>query len=229
MNCETLNCEVATPAVPIDVMIADDHPVVRIGLRCILQSEPSISIVAEAVDGKSAIELVQKTQPRMLLLDLAMPNATGLEVLKYLAEARLETRVLLVVSSIEKQQLVSALQLGVRGVVLKDSAATELLEAVHAVMAGQYWIGQHVVGDLVNVLQHSPNDSKRDCFGLTAREMQVVSAIVEGCANKDIAQMFSVTEDTVKRHLKNIFDKVGVSSRLELAMFAIHHSLVERS
>jgi DNA-binding NarL/FixJ family response regulator len=78
------------------------------------------------------------------------------------------------------------------------------------------------------VLQHSPKD-KRDFFGLTSRELQVVAAIVDGCANKDIAKMFSVTEDTVKRHLKNIFDKVGVSSRLELAMFAINHALVERS
>jgi DNA-binding NarL/FixJ family response regulator len=198
-------------------------------LRAILQNAAGLALVGEAEDGRGAIELVRNLKPEVLLLDLVMPHVSGMDVLRALAGGGFTTRILLVVANVEKQQLVDALQLGVRGVVLKEAAPSELIEAIQAVVAGRYWMGQHVVGDLVNVLQHPPEDTKRGMFGLTSRELQVIAAIVEGCANKDIAQSLSVTEDTVKRHLKNIFDKVGVSSRLELALFAIHHSLVERS
>jgi two-component system, NarL family, nitrate/nitrite response regulator NarL len=220
---------VESPSSQVGIVLVDDHPVVRIGLRNILQSEPSFAILGEAGDGSRAIEIIRSVQPNILLLDLSMPQCSGLDVLRQLSVTETRLNVLLVVSSIERQELVTALQLGVRGVVLKESTADELIEAIHAVIAGNYWIGQHVVGDLVNVLQHSPQHGKQDQFGLTARELQVTAAIVEGCANKDIAKMFTITEDTVKRHLKNIFDKLGVSSRLELAMFAINHNLVDRS
>lgn len=212
----------------IGVLVVDDHPLTRIGVRNILQTDPTFAVLGEAADCHTAIDLLRQLQPDVLLLDMAMPGGSGIEVLRQLP-ANGNLQVVLVVTNIGKQQLVTALQLGVRGVVLKESAPQDLIEAIHAVIKGQYWIGQHVVGDLVNVLQNSPKFGKPDCFGLTARELQVISAIVDGCANKEIAQVFSITEDTVKRHLKNIFDKLGVSSRLELAMFAVNHDLVERS
>jgi two-component system, NarL family, nitrate/nitrite response regulator NarL len=224
-----VSCYTQPAPAPIGIVVIDDHPVVRIGLRNILQAEPVFAVLGEAADGQSAIDLVRKVNPDVVLLDLALPRCSGIEVLRQLPMTEKRLHVVLVVASIEKQQLVIAFQLGARGVVLKDSTADDLVEAIHAVSRGQYWIGQHIVGDLVDVLQQSPKPGKPEMFGLTPRELQVVSAIVEGCANKDIAQTFSITEDTVKRHLKNIFDKLGVSSRLELAMFAVNHNLVERS
>ncbi len=211
----------------IRVLIADDHPVVRLGIRHLLQSEPGFSVIAECVNGGETVELVRRLQPDVLLLDMAMPGASGLEVLRMLREQPGPTRTILLTAGVEQEQLIEALQLGVRGVVIKDSAARDLVEAIRAVHSGQCWIGQHAVSSLVNVLQQRARDEvHRRSFGLTARELEVISTVVVGGTNKDIAQALSISEDTVKRHLTNIFDKVGVSNRLELGLFALHHHLV---
>jgi DNA-binding NarL/FixJ family response regulator len=166
--------------------------------------------------------------PDILLLDLAMPRLPGLEVLRELARTQHAVNVILLTAKIEKTQLLEALQLGARGILLKDSAPQDLLKAVHAVAAGQYWMGQSAVASLVeaiNLLNEQSAPNQRKTFGLTPRELQMVAAIVEGRTNKDIAEKFSISEDTVKRHLTNIFDKLGTSNRLELALFAINHGL----
>jgi DNA-binding NarL/FixJ family response regulator len=211
----------------IRILIADDHPVVRLGVRNLLDGD-SFTVVGEADDGQRAVELTRQLHPDILLLDLAMPRLPGLEVLRELARTQHAVNVILLTAKIEKTQLLEALQLGARGILLKDSAPQDLLKAVHAVAAGQYWMGQSAVASLVeaiNLLNEQSAPNQRKTFGLTPRELQMVAAIVEGRTNKDIAEKFSISEDTVKRHLTNIFDKLGTSNRLELALFAINHGL----
>jgi two-component system nitrate/nitrite response regulator NarL len=129
----------------------------------------------------------------------------------------------------EKEQIVEALQLGARGVVLKDSATQILLKSIRAVMNGEYWVGRESVSNLVQYLRTlvTPASAfpQRNKYRLTPRELEIIAAVVAGFANKEIAQYFKISEDTVKHHLSNIFDKVGVSSRLELALFAVNQSL----
>lgn len=211
----------------IQVLIADDHPVVRIGLRQLLQSDAGFKVVGESADGHDTLDMVRRLRPDVLLLDVSMPGLSGLEVLRALLSEPGATRVVLLTAGIEQQQLVEAVELGARAVVLKDSAARDLADAIRAAANGQCWIGRQTTGSLVEVLQQRARASMdRPSFGLTPRELQVISTVAAGCTNKDIARTLAISEDTVKRHLTHIFDKLGVSNRLELGLFAIHHKLV---
>lgn len=213
----------------IRLLIADDHPVVRIGLRNMLQNEPQFQVVAEARDGAEALSLTRKLQPDILLLDLAMPNMPGMDALRELTSDVTQTRTIVLTGLIEKRQILEALQLGARGVVLKDAAAEHLAACIRAVMQGQYWLEGRPVQNLVQVLRELTAQTApppRKTYGLTTRELEVVTLITEGCTNKDIATAFGISEETVKRHLTNIFNKLGVGNRLELALFALNHSLL---
>jgi two-component system, NarL family, nitrate/nitrite response regulator NarL len=215
---------------PIRLVIADDHPIFRDGLRRLLEAEPDLKVIGEARDGAEAVKLARQLKPDIMLLDLAMPKHPGLEALRELSNGGANSvRVILLTAAAEKKEIVEALQLGARGVVLKDSATQLLLKAIHTVMAGEYWVGRESVSNLVQYLrtlvQASGEDAKQKKFGLTPRELEIVSAVVAGFANKEIAEYFKISEDTVKHHLSNIFDKLGVSTRLELALFAVNQSL----
>ncbi len=211
-------------------MVADDHPIFRDGLRKLLEAEGDFRVIGEASDGEEAVKLAHELKPDVLLLDLAMPRQPGLDALRELAAAATPVRTILLTVAIEKAQLVEALQLGARGVVLKETSTELLLKSIRSVVAGQYWVGREAVTDLVRVLRDlipaAGEEAKKKAFGLTPRELEVVSAIVLGFTNRDIARKFNISEDTVKHHLTNVFDKVGVSNRLELALFAIEHRLV---
>jgi DNA-binding NarL/FixJ family response regulator len=212
------------------ILIADDHPIFRDGLRKLLETEPDFKVIGEASDGQEAVQLAQELKPDVLLLDLAMPRQPGLDALRELASAAAPVRTILLTVAIEKAQLVEALQLGARGVVLKETSTELLLKSIRSVVAGQYWVGREAVTDLVRVLRElipaAGEETRKKAFGLTPRELEIVSAIVLGFTNRDIARKYNISEDTVKHHLTNIFDKVGVSNRLELALFAIEHRLV---
>jgi len=139
-------------------------------------------------------------------------------------------KIVMLTGTITTQQVIDALQIGARGIVLKDALANHLQTAVRTVFGGDYWIGGKRVINLVSALHDLMQQAQipqRKTYGLTPRELEVVGAIVEGCSNRDIAKQFNLSEETVKRHLSNIFDKTGVSTRLELALFAIAHHVVE--
>jgi two-component system, NarL family, nitrate/nitrite response regulator NarL len=211
------------------ILIADDHPIFRDGLKRLLEAERGFRVIGEACDGVEAVSLVHQLKPEILLLDLAMPRRPGLEALRELSTQSLSARVILLTAAVEKEQIVEALQLGARGVVLKDSATQILLKAIHAVMNGEYWVGRESVSNLVQYLRalvdSSSAASRQKRYGLTPRELDIISAVVAGYANKEIAEHFKISEDTVKHHLSNIFDKLGVSTRLELALFAVNQSI----
>jgi two-component system, NarL family, nitrate/nitrite response regulator NarL len=213
----------------IRILLADDHPIVRDGVRRLLETEPDFRVVGQAADGREAVRLVSRCAPDILLLDLAMPRLPGLEVLRELSASDSPVRTILLTAAIEKEQIIEALQIGARGVVLKEAATELLFKSIRTVMAGQYWVGRAEVADLVQILRAllaSSGKLQERSFGLTRRELEILSTVVAGYSNKEIARQLSLSEDTVKHHLSHIFDKLGVSNRLELAMFAVNHRLV---
>ena len=215
----------------VRIVIADDHTIFRDGLRRLLEAEPELEVVGEAADGAEAVTQTRQQTPDILLLDLAMPRVPGMDALREISamEEEVKTKIIVLTAAVERIQIVQALQMGARGVVMKEAATQLLMKAIRTVMSGQYWIGREAVGDIVDFMRTNASGEKAPRnFGLTKREMEILAAIVAGLSNKEIARRFALSEDTVKHHLTNIFDKVGVASRLELALFAINNHLAEQ-
>ena len=214
---------------PIRIVIADDHPLVRDGLRKLFEHQPGFAVVGEAADGGDAVRQARALDPDVLLLDLAMPGLNGLEVLRELGAQADRVRTVLLTASIEREEVVEALRLGARGVVLKESATHVLYNCIRAVMSGQAWVGRDSIDDLLRTLRQAERDASqeaRPAARLTKRELEVIAAVVDGGGNKDIGKAFGLSEQTVKNHLSHIYDKLGVSNRLELALYAVHHRLL---
>ena len=211
----------------IRVLMADDHQIFRAGLRRLLESEPDFEVIGEAGDGEEAVRLSKQLKPDILLLDVSMPRMTGLEALR---ELEGEVKTILLTASLANSEIVTALQVGARGIVRKESATQVLFKSIRCVQNGEYWVERESVRDLVQTLRQLVTQSeaaaKQARFNLTAREMEILSAVVAGCSNKEIAKQFKLSENTVKHHVSNIFDKMGVSTRVELALAAMHHGLV---
>jgi DNA-binding NarL/FixJ family response regulator len=214
----------------IDIVIADDQAIFREGLRKLLEAEPWLRIVGEAADAKETVRLVRQHNPQILLLDLALSKARGIEALRELSKLGLPTRTIILTEAIESDQAVEVLRLGARGIIMKHSAVELLLKSIRCVNDGEFWLGHERLLDLIQAVRRMtpyPSDSgdKRD-FGLTSREMQVIKLISSGYTNKDLAKELSISENTAKHHITNIFDKLGVSNRMELVLFALEHRLI---
>jgi two-component system, NarL family, nitrate/nitrite response regulator NarL len=215
------------------ILLADDHAMFRDGLRRLIALEPDFRVIGEGGDVATTVRLTTQLQPEVLLLDMAMPGGGGLDVLKALSKnPSTKTRAIVLTAASARSSLIEALQLGARGILLKESAVGVAFAAIRTVMRGEYWVGDSEAAGLVQAIlrlmtKNDNADRKTNRFGLTPREMDIVPQVAAGASNKDIAQLFSLREDTVKHHLSNIFDKLGVGSRLELAIFAINHGLGE--
>ena len=214
----------------VRVLLASDQALFREGLKKLLESDRRFLVVAEAADSVSALKSIERFQPRVLLLDWEMRRATCLSLLRQLGATPYaqSVRVLIVNGPLNASDAQVALELGARGVVLKESSGIVLQQALRCLVAGQYWLGRERLGSLADALKRLDVDGRagtqsHNPFGLTDREFEIMGAVATAHANKDIAARFSISEKTVKHHLTNIFDKVGVSSRLELALFAFHH------
>jgi DNA-binding NarL/FixJ family response regulator len=210
----------------IHVVIADDRPIFRDGLRRLLQTEPRFRIVGETGPGRDAATLVRELRPDILLVDFA-PETT-FETLTILAESGQAVRTIILAECVDGADLTRALELGARGLVLRDSAADVLFKSIHSVLAGQYWIVSDSAVDVAAAVRKLEVElRRRRVFGLTPREIEIVRMVVEGLTNKEIGEKLAIGENTVKSHLTHIFNKVGASSRIELALFAAHHRLLD--
>lgn len=211
----------------ITIALADDHPIFREGLRKLISAHPQFEVVAEAANGADALDRVRELRPDILLLDVQMPSRGGLDTLAQLAAERLPTKVILLTAAIDRADIVRAVHLGARGVVMKDSASALLYKCIERVVAGEYWLNRETVSDLIGALQTSQVAQPAPADRLTKRERQIVAAVARGASNKDIAAQLAMSDQTVKNHLSNIFDKLGVSSRLELALYAVENALAD--
>lgn len=217
------------PAAPIRVLLADDHPVVRIGVRNVLTGQGDFEVIAEAENGAQAVTLSLQLLPDILLLDVQMPGTTGFDMVRQVVAGARNTRVLLLTASIDAGQLADAFNAGARGIVLKSALTEQIATALLSVMDGYYWANGHRVDHLAGVLAELRAQVRResnDRYHLTKRELEVVGLIVKGFSNREIAKHFNLSEETVKRHLSNTFEKLKISTRLELAIFAIANKLV---
>jgi DNA-binding NarL/FixJ family response regulator len=206
---------------PARILIADDHPIFRDGLRRLIEREPGLTIVGEADNGPDAVRAAAALRPDLVLLDVAMPGLSGLEVLEQIAPP---ARVLLLTAEISQASLARALRAGARGIVLKDAGTRQLIEAIGRVMAGKFFLGGGAVDTVAEALAGSAAAPRAR---LTPREREIVQSIVDGQSNRDIAARLGISVQTVKHHLTSIFDKTGASTRLELALFAINHGITD--
>ena len=215
-------------AARVRVLLADDHTVVREGVRRILESDPRISVVGEASNGQEAVALAASLKPDVLILDVSMPRKSGLEALRELAANNGHMRTVIFTASIDRVGMLTAVQLGARGVVLKSAASAVLLDAVHGVLAGDYWLDRSRVSNFLDIMRRlsGPVNATGDPYGLTVRQKEVLAGVVEGLNNREIAARLGISEHTVKHHLTQAFNKTGVSTRLELALLATQNGLV---
>jgi two-component system, NarL family, nitrate/nitrite response regulator NarL len=209
------------------IVIADEHPIFRDGLRRLLETAPGMRIVGDT-DTAEATALVEALSPDILLLGWSAAAGAPLEAMRRTTAGRVAVRTILLTRWTDGPDVGTALRSGARGVLSRDTTTDTLFESIASVMAGHCWVGRERVSDLaagIRQLDRARRQAK--AFGLTPRELEIVRAIMSGDTNKAIARQFSISENTVKRHITHIFNKVGASSRVELALFAAHHQLVE--
>jgi two-component system nitrate/nitrite response regulator NarL len=224
------------PSGTIRILLAENQTLLRAGLRQLLAREPDLKVVAEAADADAAVRLAAAVLPDILLLALALPKSGSTvtpgfpDVMRRLASSSAPPRTIVLASEPESVRIAEALKLGARGAVFNDSPSRVLIQSIRSVMQGKWWAGDGPVDTPAAAVRNAVNRPSRGAppktFGLTRRELDIVSASVSGYSNREIAGKFSISEDTVKHHLTHIYDKVGVYNRLELALFAIHHGLV---
>lgn len=210
----------------IKVMLADDHILMREGIRQLLEFDGSISVIAEANDGEECISKLLKFKPDVLLLDINMPKKNGIEVLEEIKKKNINVKVLILTVHNETEYLLKAVDIGVDGYLLKDSESAELKRAISAVLNGENYIQPSLIPALNNRLVSRDID-KDKIESLTKRELEVLIQVANGMFNKEIATSLDISERTVKNHISNIFKKIDVSDRTQAAVFAIKNDLIK--
>ena len=209
----------------IRIVLADDHAIVLDGLEQLFRLEPEFEVVARSTTAETAVKAVEEHRPDILVLDLVMPGHDGIWVLRELSELNLPTRTVLLTAHVEENRLVEAIRLGVWGVVLKEMAPRMLMECVRKVHAGEKWLEQQSVARAMERMQKRESEIDRLTRLLTPRELEIVRLASEGLRNKEIGERLSITEGTVKIHLHNIYEKLGVTGRPQLILYATRHGL----
>ena len=210
----------------VKIMIADDHSMIREGLKNLLELDGDIQVIAEAVDGEDCLEKLQLVKPDVLLLDINMPKKNGLEVLKSLKSRRSKLKVLVLTVHNETEYLMKAVDIGVNGYVLKDSESAELKKAIFTVADGETYIQPSLIPAL-NAKMIETNKDAEKIKSLTKRELDVLKLLAVGMFNKEVGKRVEISERTVKNHVSNIFKKLGVTDRTQAAVFAIRNNNVQ--
>jgi DNA-binding NarL/FixJ family response regulator len=214
----------------IRIVLADHQLIFRDGMKSLLEGQPDFAVVGESGDPTQTLRLVRDLHPDVLMLDMAMPGG-GLAVLKKIAATPQPVRIIALATTADREMMMTALANGARGVIGRESTTAMLFKSIRTAVTDQYWIGRDDVGFIVErmrrLAQQSEAEQHAKRFRLTRREMDIVTAVAAGESNKGIAERLSLSEDTVKHHVSHVFDKLGVYSRLELAVFAINHKLVK--
>jgi DNA-binding NarL/FixJ family response regulator len=208
-------------------VIAGEHAIFRDGLRRLLEAEPGFAIVGDEGDGSRADAAVRDANPDILLLGSASSDRTVTETLRAVVESATRVRIILLSDRLDTPEVADALAEDIGGVVLKESAPDVLFKSIRAVMAGQIWLGHGEARRRAQDLRKMTAARRSRAFGLTARQMEIIRSVVAGCSNREIAERACISENTVKSHLTQIFNKSGASSRVELALFATHHRLLD--
>ena len=220
------------PATPIRVLLVDDHAIVRAGLGMLLAGQPDIAVAADAATCAEGLAAAAREQPDVVLLDLALGGESGLDLLEGLRAAAPEACVILLTGVADTQAHRRAVRLGVMGIVMKDQAADELIQAIRRVHAGEVWLEPALVASVLSDMAGRGTPAPRDAqaariASLTERERAIIALICEGLPNKQVGQRLAISEITVRHHLTSIFDKLGVANRLELVIYAYRHNLAK--
>ncbi len=212
----------------IAVMIADDHMLMREGLKQLLELEKDITVVAQAGDGEETIDKAIKYNPHVLLLDINMPKYNGIDVLRRLKDIGINTKIIMLTIHNDKEYLFETIKMGADGYILKDSDADSLIKAIREVYNGRTYIQPSIAKMLVERLNGEDEESDerlQKVKSLTKREYEVLTLIAEGLNNKDIADKLFISEKTVKNHVSSIFKKIGVNDRIQAAIFAFKNNI----
>lgn len=209
----------------IKVMIADDHSLIREGIKQLLEYDGTMEVVAEASNGVDCLEKLKSFVPDILLLDINMPEKNGLEVLDEIKKNNCEIKVLILTVHNELDYLIKAVDIGVDGYILKDSESSELKRAIQSVISGENYIQASLIPALNNRLLNRDIDKDKIDL-LTGRELEVLIGVANGMINKEIATSLNISERTVKNHVSNIFKKIDVSDRTQAAVFAIRNNII---
>jgi two-component system, NarL family, response regulator NreC len=213
----------------IRVLIADDHGVLRAGLRALLNSDAALEVVGEAADGWEAVRLATELRPDILLLDLSMPGLTGIDVTRELKKQSSDVRVLILTVHEDEGLLQEAIRVGASGYIVKRAAESELLNAIQAVHRGEMYVHPAMTRALLRGLAPKSSLDEVPLKLLTRREIEVLRLIVQGYTNRQIADVLTLSVRTVESHRANLMGKLGLSSRVELVHYAIEHSLLEEA
>jgi len=210
----------------INIMIADDHAMMREGIKQLLEFDGTMKVIAEACDGDECLSILNKTKPDILLLDINMPNKNGIEVLEELRSKNDDTKVLILTVHNEVEYLVKAVDIGVNGYILKDSESAELKKAIEAIINGENFIQSELI-PLLNARLIKRDTDMDKIEQLTKREREVLIQVANEMFNKEIADSLLISERTVKNHISSIFKKIEVSDRTQAAVFAIRNNLIK--